>query len=93
MSIPIASLVSNSPLLREGALVPPLQGHRPSMGRAQRGDHGGVPEAREDPDLPLVVTPDGQGLQDSTPILDRFEASTRRRACIRRIRSRPSPRS
>lgn len=27
------------------------------------------------PLVPLVVTPDGEGLQDSTPILERFEAS------------------
>jgi len=28
------------------------------------------------PLVPLVVTPEGEGLQDSTPILERFEAST-----------------
>lgn len=28
------------------------------------------------PLVPLVVTPDGEGLQDSTPIIERFEAST-----------------
>lgn len=29
------------------------------------------------PLVPLVVTPDGEGIQDSTPILERFEASHR----------------
>ena len=27
------------------------------------------------PLVPLVVTPEGEGIQDSTPILERFEAS------------------
>ena len=30
------------------------------------------------PLVPLVVTPDGEGVQDSTPIIERFEASNRR---------------
>jgi glutathione S-transferase len=34
------------------------------------------------PLVPLVVTPDGQGLQDSTPILERFEASHREPAVV-----------
>ena len=29
------------------------------------------------PLIPLVVTPDGRGLQDSTPIIERFEAANR----------------
>ena len=29
------------------------------------------------PLVPLVVTPDGEGIQDSTPIIERFEAAHR----------------
>jgi len=34
------------------------------------------------PLIPLVVTPDGQGIQDSTPIIERFEASAREPAIV-----------
>lgn len=34
------------------------------------------------PLVPLVVTPDGEGVQDSTPILERFEAATPEPAII-----------
>ena len=44
-----------------------------TMDFAQCGEPGGIREIRKMPIIPLVMTPDGTGIQDSTPIIDRIE--------------------
>jgi hypothetical protein len=40
---------------------------------AQCGKPGGIREIRQNADHPLVVTPEGAGIQDSTPIIELVE--------------------